>query len=158
MTEEFGQDVLGGCYCGEVRFRIVAGAQPKWAGYCHCQDCRHAHAAPLYQAAYVDARAFQITQGEHRLSWYTRSQAQAGELNFKRYFCQRCGTRVYNTTRTEHDGATVDECGTFPSLFDDQLVATNATWSPRDHVQCAESIMKLSALKDDLPKYDRWWD
>ena len=146
-TEE--QEIHGGCYCGGVRFEIAADAQPSVAGYCHCRDCRQAHAAPLYQYVYVEASAFRIVEGADLLKWHTRNAAVRDRL--QRYFCGQCGSRVYNAYRTEGGR---DLRGTFPSLFDDQELATNATWSPREHVFCAESIMDVSAIKDGLPKYE----
>jgi hypothetical protein len=143
-------DILGGCYCGGVRFSIAAGTRPFRAGYCHCRDCRHAHAAPLYQYVYVEAPAFRIVAGEQLLKWFTRSTSKSE--HFKRYFCECCGSKVYNMFRFEDDGKTIDLRGTFPSLFDDQDIATGQTWSPQVHIFCAESIMDLSLLQDGLPK------
>ena len=54
MNDDNAHNILGGCYCDTVRFSIAAGTQPVWAGYCHCQDCRKAHAATLYQAVYQE--------------------------------------------------------------------------------------------------------
>lgn len=154
MATEKDQDIHGRCYCGDVRFSIAAGTQPFAAGYCHCKDCRQAHAAPLYQYVYVREPAFQITDGEELLKWYTRSEPASHRL--KRFFCTRCGSKVYNVLLVEDDGKELDLRGTFPSLFDDQEIATSSTWSPRKHLQCAESIMDISLLQDDLPKHRRW--
>lgn len=54
MTAPSDDDIFGGCYCGAVRFAIAAGTRPIWAGYCHCRDCRQAHAAPIYQPTFTD--------------------------------------------------------------------------------------------------------
>lgn len=156
MSNQNNQDIHGRCYCGGVRFSIAAGTQPFWAGYCHCADCRQAHASPLYQAVYMEEPAFRITEGEELLKWYTRSESARDR--FKRFFCTRCGSKVYNTQRFEQDRKELEHRGTFPSLFDDQEIATNSTWSPRNHLQCAESIMDVSLLQDDLPKHHRWGD
>ena len=154
MATENNQDIHGRCYCGGVRFSIAAGTQPYMAGYCHCKDCRQAHAAPLYHYVYVEEPTFQIIEGEDLLRWYTRTESVRDRT--KRFFCGRCGSRVYNTGRTKQDGKEVETRGTFPSLFDDQEVAASSTWSPREHLQCAESIMDVSLLQDDLPKHHRW--
>jgi hypothetical protein len=152
MNRSKDQDIHGGCYCGGVRFSIAAGVRPHFAGYCHCRDCRQSHSAPLYQYAYVKASEFRISEGEDLLKWHTRSEAVRN--CFKRYFCGRCGSRVYNAYRVEQDGTTLELRGAFPSLFDDQELATNATWSPREHLFCAESIMDASLIQDGLPKFD----
>ena len=146
MANESNLEVHGSCYCGGVRFSISAGTELAWSGYCHCKDCRQAHASPLYQAVYVEESRFQVTAGEDLLKWYTR--AESARDRFKRYFCGRCGSKVYNTMTDE-----VGELrGTFPSLFDDQTIATSSTWSPREHLSCAESIMDLSLIQDYLPR------
>ena len=151
MQSEKHPDIHGRCYCGSVRFSIGAGTQPFYAGYCHCRDCRQAHAAPVYQYVYVEKQHFRISEGSESLRWFTRSEAARG--NFRRYFCVDCGGRVYNYLRIRKDSTEVELCGTFPSLFDDQRTATSSTWSPRKHVHCAESFLDLSTLQDSLPRF-----
>lgn len=151
MQSEKAQDIFGRCYCGAVRFSIAAGTRPFWAGYCHCRDCRQAHASPIYQYVYVGKQYFEVVAGSELLKWYTR--AESARVSFKRYFCEHCGSKVYNYLRTEEDNSELELCGTFPSLFDDQETATNSTWSPRKHIHCAQSIMDLSLLQDDLPRF-----
>lgn len=151
MQSEKYQDIYGQCYCGGVRFSIVAGTRPFYAGYCHCRDCRQAHASPIYQYVYVEKQYFRIIEGSELLKWYTRSES--ARERFKRFFCQNCGSKVYNYLRTEEDNKEVELYGTFPSLFDNQEIATNSTWSPQRHVRCAESIMDVSLIQDDLPRF-----
>ena len=146
MADENNREDHGGCYCGGVRFSISAGTEVAWSGYCHCEDCRRAHAAPLYHAVYVEESRFQVTAGEDLLKWYTRAEAVSDR--YKRYFCGRCGSKVFSTM-TEETG---ELRGTFPSLFDDQTIATSSTWSPREHISCAESFMDLSLIHDHLPR------
>jgi hypothetical protein len=110
------------------------------------------HAAPVYQYVYVKKQQFQITEGAQLLKWYTRDEA--ARKNFKRYFCERCGSKVYNDLHTVRNDSEMDLRGTFPSLFDDQSVATNSTWRSKIHVSCAENIMKLSQFHDELPRSD----
>ncbi len=153
MNDKNTQDVHGRCYCGAVRFLIAAETEPFWAGYCHCRDCRQAHAAPIYQYVYVEKRYFRIIEGSAFLKWYTR--AESARDSFKRFFCERCGSKVYNYLLTDKDNSEVELCGTFPSLFDDQEIATNNTWSPQVHEYCAESIVDLSLLHDDLPRFQK---
>ncbi|MEX2650002.1 MAG: GFA family protein [Alphaproteobacteria bacterium] len=152
MNTPGDKDIQGSCYCGSVRFSISAGANPYWAGYCHCRDCRQAHAAPLYQYVYVREPEFRVIEGAHLLKWFTRTESRKDE--FKRFFCTICGSKVYNFLIFEDNGNKIELCGTFPSLFDNQETATNSTWSPREHVYCAESIMNISSIQDDLPKAD----
>ena len=146
-------DILGGCYCGTVRFQIAGGTQPAMAGFCHCLDCRQAHAAPVYQYVYVDSNCFRIVSGDDKLAWFTRS-AKSRE-NFRRYFCRRCGSRVYNTLNRRAETAAGRYIGTFPTLFDNQQLATDNTWGPRKHVGCMEAILDLESWSDGLPRESR---
>lgn len=153
MNNKNIQDINGRCYCGAIRFQIAAETEPFWAGYCHCKDCRQANASPIYQYVYVEKQYFQIIEGSALLRWYTRADPERNSL--RRYFCDRCGSKIYNYVLTDKDNSEVELCGTFPSLFDDQEIATSNTWSPRMHVYCAQSIMDLSLLHDDLPRFQK---
>jgi len=85
--------VEGHCFCGGVRFSVdmPAGDQPFFTAYCHCDDCRRSHAAPMYQVACIDEAQFTITSGAELLRDFTR---EGGRIN--RAFCGTCGTRVLN--------------------------------------------------------------
>ena len=151
MGSENNQDIYGRCYCGSVRFKIAAGTKPHWAGYCHCKDCRQANAAPIYQYIYVKKQYFQIIEGLDLLKWYTRADPNIN--NLKRFFCKRCGSKVYNSMIAKKDDSELELWGTFPSLFEDQAIATSDTWSPRMHVHCDQSFLDLSLLHDNLPRH-----
>lgn len=146
-------EVKGGCYCKGVRFLIPSGVRPIFAGYCHCLDCRQAHAAPIYQYVYVYESEFSITEGSDLLKWYTRSEAARD--HFKRYFCVNCGTKVFNSFNGEFGGGQLSAICTFPSLFDDQLIAKSETWTARIHEFCSDSILDLSQLNDGLTRFPR---
>lgn len=150
MPHEDESEVLGGCYCGNVRFQVARTAAPLLAGYCHCLACRQAHAAPIYAVAWLAATDFGITKGQDSLKWYTRSQPP--QVNLKRYFCLNCGTRVYNSYEGPFGNQCVSAAGIFPSLFDDQSVAKSEKWSPRIHMYCEESLIDLPQFTDGLPK------
>lgn len=151
MPNDRAGNIVGGCYCEAVRFSIPAGTQPVWAGYCHCRDCRKAHAATLYQAVYVEEAAFFITGGTELLRWYTRMESR--RVHYQRYFCVQCGTKVFSKLETVKDGQDVKWIGTFPSLFEDQELALSGTWRPWQHIFSGESILDLSLLHDQLPKH-----
>jgi hypothetical protein len=152
MVNEISEGVSGSCYCRGVQFSISPDAQVFWSGYCHCEDCRRSHAAPIYQAIYFVKEKFEITSGSDLLKWYTHEESLRDSL--QRYFCERCGTRVFNALRCIIDDKEVDTIGTFPSLFNDHYSATGKKWGPRHHSYCGEAVMNLPQLHDDLPRHD----
>ena len=150
MPIERETEVLGGCYCGAVRFRVPGDVRPLLSGYCHCVGCRQAHAAPIYEVAWILKSDFGVTQGHDGLKWYTRSELTRKHL--RRYFCENCGTKVFNSYEGPFNGQDVSVTGIFSSLFDNQLLARSERWAPQIHMHCEESLMDLSQLNDGLPK------
>lgn len=76
-------DSIGGCACGEVRFRITGA--PLRTGLCHCLTCRKAHGAAfnpfvVYRREQVELRG--------TISWWQDS------ASYRRGFCPACGSRV----------------------------------------------------------------
>lgn len=73
----------GGCRCGKIRFS--ASAEPFYASYCHCSDCRRASGAPV--AAFV---GFYTTD--------VRFEGETGSIYGKapvsRSFCGTCGAPI----------------------------------------------------------------
>lgn len=74
----------GGCACGAVRF-TVSGA-PKRGGLCHCMTCRKAHAAAFNPFLVYDPDAVRVDGA------VTPWESSPG---YTRFFCGRCGSRVY---------------------------------------------------------------
>ena len=49
-----------------MTFSVRTDAKVLMGCFCHCESCRRAHAAPLYQVCYVQADGFKLTAGrEH---------------------------------------------------------------------------------------------
>lgn len=98
MASDLLQDgalAKGQCYCGGIRFTVPLAAPIK-ACYCHCDSCRRAHSAPLYQVVYIKNEGFHITQGEELVQYFEKT------LNgVVRSFCKVCGSRVSNTWTDE---------------------------------------------------------
>ncbi|MBP1851245.1 GFA family protein [Rhizobium halophytocola] len=70
----------GGCRCGAIRFE--ADADPIYASYCHCEDCKRASGAPM--AAFVGFHAADVTfDGEDAATY--------GKAPVSRSFCATCG-------------------------------------------------------------------
>lgn len=72
----------GGCRCGAIRFE--ASADPFYASYCHCSDCRRASGAPV--AAFVGFLVRDVT--------FRGDVSTYGEHPIKRSFCATCGAPI----------------------------------------------------------------
>jgi hypothetical protein len=74
--------LIGGCLCGEARYRVTEA--PLEALYCHCRMCQRAHGAPVIAWLTVPLSGFAVTSGDPVAY---RSSAKA-----LRHFCGSCGT------------------------------------------------------------------
>jgi hypothetical protein len=83
MTIETPTSHAGGCRCGAIRFR--SSADPIYASYCHCSDCRRASGAPV--AAFVGFRTEDVTFEGETGSTY-------GKAPVSRSFCAICGAPI----------------------------------------------------------------
>jgi hypothetical protein len=109
--------IEGGCFCGDIRYR--ATQPPGHAAACHCQNCRHANAAPF--AAFVafgtdnfETDKFRFIKGKPVRYRYTSEMVvREGDseklpvghvLWSERWFCGRCGTQIAHI----HEGLTDD--------------------------------------------------
>ncbi len=76
------QIIEGGCYCGNVRYRITGAVSNSMV--CHCESCRRISAAPVVAAFSVGKKFFSFVKGDptyfHSSKPVTRS------------FCPQCGT------------------------------------------------------------------
>lgn len=86
---------IGGCLCGDVRYR--ASEDPRWAGACHCGRCRKQSGAPYTVGVLFAEDSFEWTSGQPA---YYRSSAKV-----RRGFCARCGSTL--TWETVAGGFTV---------------------------------------------------
>ena len=87
MAVPGGRPCTGRCYCGRVRFAVdldlIAACKTEVVNaFCHCFDCRRAHAAPLYEVSYVPAACFTITDGAELVNRNMGVRA----------FCANCGS------------------------------------------------------------------
>lgn len=121
----------GGCRCGKVRFS--SRAEPHFASYCHCVDCRRASGAPV--AAFVGFHEDEITWDRDEYAIYESGPAT-------RLFCATCGAPVaYRDSRVENRtyfmiGA-MDDPNRYP---------------PEAHAFAGEQLSWLP-LNDDLPHF-----
>lgn len=75
----------GGCYCGAVRYEIVA--DPVMNLQCHCRECQHISGGSPNVSVGVPESAFRYTKGTPKQ--FRRSDL---ETPVTREFCGDCGT------------------------------------------------------------------
>ncbi|MBU1378088.1 MAG: GFA family protein [Alphaproteobacteria bacterium] len=72
---------VGGCRCGQVRFRVTAGPLVTMA--CHCTGCQRMTASAFSLSALFAAEAFEVTAGEPVIG------GLHGE-DVRHFFCPHC--------------------------------------------------------------------
>jgi len=76
--------ITGGCYCGEIRFRLIA--EPISRANCHCENCRRAIGAQAVAWITVNPSQFRYEKGSPN-----RYRTETGAW---RTFCNYCGTSL----------------------------------------------------------------
>ena len=118
----------GGCFCGEVRYRVRGPAV--WKAGCTCATCVKMHTAPYVVWAGFDRSNFQITAGEARVFRSSR--------HVLRSFCPVCGS----TLTYEKDAAGVAELEAAARLVYVAVASLNnpEVFSPDEIVHGREKI------------------
>jgi len=100
------KDLVGGCLCGGVRYRLT---QPPLMIYnCHCTNCQKITGSAFVVSATIIASSFEITKGEpKRYEW----MSDAGNERFG-LFCGNCGGRIAHG-QTPPNGFLSLRAGTF---------------------------------------------
>ena len=83
---------IGGCQCGELRYRIAAG--PCRLNVCHCADCQRQSGSAFGMSLVIKPSAFEITQGEASVYQVIADSGRDKAC----LFCPRCGVRVLHRT------------------------------------------------------------
>ncbi len=81
------KDIEGKCLCGDVAFSIVDSL--KYAGYCHCSQCRRWTGSAFSASGGVAELDFKIIKGKESLSSYEKGAGSQA------YFCKNCSSLVY---------------------------------------------------------------
>ena len=79
------------CFCGAVRLEVTGA--PVHGGYCHCNNCRSWHCAPVLAFTLWKDEAVRVTQGEDLIGDY----GDNGETY--RQWCTTCGGDVRRAIR-----------------------------------------------------------
>lgn len=125
-------DILGGCFCGEIRYR--AEVAPTASMLCHCRTCRRVTGAPVVGWLTFPLASFRFVRGE--------PDEFSSSPPVQRAFCRQCGTPL--TYRHDNEPETLD-VATATLDEPDAFAPTHHSWLSHD----------LAWLKfgDGLPAY-----
>jgi len=91
--------LVGGCFCGQVRYRIRAPLRS--ARSCHCSRCRKAFSGAGSAYAEVEPGSFAWESGEDQLRRYATAPG------WGLCFCGTCGTTLCGTEGERVHGVTL---------------------------------------------------
>ncbi len=114
----------GGCFCGNVRYRVIG--LPTWIGACHCRQCQSYTGSAFSMGAYFIENEVHVS-GE--LKKYRYNSDESGRWH-QLEFCTNCGTNVTWTGET-----TPGERGIAIGTFDDPdwIDVRTHTWTRSAH-------------------------
>jgi hypothetical protein len=117
--------LLGGCFCGQVRYAISAPL--KNARSCHCSRCRKAFSGAGSAYAEVETESFAWTAGENGVTAYESTPG------WGLAFCRRCGTTLCGTHNGQVHGVTLGSIDGDPGVEIEMhiFVGSRAPW---DHI------------------------
>lgn len=126
--------LLGGCLCGDVRYRAARPASP--GTLCHCVSCRQASGAPA--VAWFTIRREDLIFDKGAVTEFNSSEQVV------RGFCGRCGTALTYTH------------GRYPEYVDVTTASLDHPEAvpPADHTWTSHRISWMEAA-DTLPEYPR---
>lgn len=93
------ETITGGCLCGALRYE--ATAEPTFAGFCYCGDCRKASGGGSIGFMGFPASAVRFSGPTRQFT----SKALRGEAT--RNFCPTCGGLVFGGVVGESDSHTI---------------------------------------------------
>lgn len=83
-------DLMGGCACGAVRYRLASG--PMFVHCCHCADCQRQVGSAFVINALIETDRIEVESGEIRP---TRLPTDSGRPHLV-YRCAACGTTLWS--------------------------------------------------------------
>jgi hypothetical protein len=140
-------ELMGGCLCGAVRFRVTA--EPLLACYCHCTRCQKNSGGPFMTSATVRIENFAFTKGEPK--------AYESSPGFGRLSCGECGSALGFQAKDDPKlmdfslGCLDDPSAITPDFH--QFTSTQVSWCeiadglPR-HADVAPEVEKIWAELD----------
>ena len=115
------------CRCGAVRLRVAG--EPVAQLYCHCGDCRAAHAAAYVAAAIYPAAAVTVHGG---------ALTDTVIRTTPRMRCAACGTHLFSELAA-------------PGMRSvNAFLLPAGAFRPQIHVQCQHAVLPV---RDELPHF-----
>ena len=86
------KEIYGGCFCGEVRYKITG--EPVFQLFCYCKDCLSITGTDGYAGMMVKNSDFHLIKGNPTVH---KKRARDGRT-VKRHFCGTCGSNLWGQT------------------------------------------------------------
>jgi hypothetical protein len=135
---------LGGCLCGEVRYRL--GEDPVTLYVCHCTDCQTQTGSSFALSLIVRREAFQFDRGKP-----SEAAIELPDGRVKRFhYCSRCSTRFGGPSSVS--GLAVIEPGTLDDTSWLRPVGHIWTRSAQPWVVIPEGALRF----EQEPQPDEW--
>lgn len=134
MTDN-NESYEGGCFCGEVRYRIKG--PPDWSAHCHCRSCQRAVGGAFASWSAIKKDNFEVTKG--RISVCTWPGVERG-------FCSSCGTSLTYLAEEGYPGLV----SILTVTLDDPTIAE---FEGHYYVEHQQPWVKLD---DGLPTHDQF--
>ena len=130
-------EILGGCYCGEIRYASTGEVQGSLQ--CHCRECQYITGGHPNAIMLFPEETFHFIQGTPKD--FSRKDL---ENPVTRFFCGTCGTAI-GTKSPARPGAMIIKVGTLddPSIFKPQLAIFTIDKQDFHH------------LEEGIPAYER---
>lgn len=132
----------GRCQCGSVQFDFETQKLVAWV--CHCRECKRQSASAFAISVPAKRTGFKI---EGRLTPFD-NKAESG-ATFKSWFCESCGTRIYNESSPTSEyitlqGGTIDQ--------HDAIQPLAHVWTKRkfDWVKIPDYIEQFGTQPEDV--------
>jgi hypothetical protein len=128
-------EVVGGCLCGQVRYRAITDAAQSMV--CHCRACQKQSGSAFSLVLTVPADAIEIS-GETKVFEHLSD----GGSGVMRHFCPDCGSPI------------ISKLAAYPELIVVKAgTLDDPSWlKPEVHVWCA-SAQPWVTIPRDLPRF-----
>lgn len=118
-------EITGGCFCGEVRYRIESPLESGRS--CHCSRCRKAFSGTGSAYSEVAPGSFSWVSGEKTLTQYDTAPGWA------LCFCSNCGTTLCGIHTGEVHGVTLGSVDGDPRVQIEMHIFVDSK-APWDHI------------------------